>query len=322
MLAERLDKGQVRERDSPLVAATDDDLGPPELRVDRELLRKSGLSDPGLPDDHEDPAPSREGTRERRLELLQLGSTSHEATPRGLANLRTLVHALLGGRLLRVADPLKLLRDRACARRSLVGVLLEEPQDQRVEPPRDLGVVPRRSDGGRVEVLGDDRDGVVTQEGRASRHHLIERGAQCVEVAPRVGAPPEGLLRRHVRRGADHHPLLRQAGAVEGDGQTEIAELRGAVQIEVDVRGLEIAVDHAAGVRVLERPAELLGDAERLVAREAVAFGLAQPPLEIARGHVLADDVDLTPLLGDVEDRHDVRVVAELAHGLCLAAHP
>ena len=174
-----------------------------------------------------------------------------------------------------VEDAAQLLRDVLRRRRALVRRLREQAQDQRLERLRALGVVPRRGDGRRVDVLADHADGVVAEERRPAGHHLVEHRAERVEVAARVGRAAERLLGRHVGDGADHHALHRHARAVEGDGEAEVAERGVAVGVEPDVAGLEVAVDDAAAVRVRERlarPARRSSSRARAAMRCCSAF--------------------------------------------------
>jgi len=205
------------------------------------------------------------------------------------------------------------LANLAGARGPLGRVLLEQPEDQGLQALRDLWVVPRGCDGRGVDVLRDDRHRVVTEKRRPARQHLVEGGAQGVEVAAGVRWAAQGLLRRHVGHRAHHHPLLGEPGTVEGEGQAEVAEARRAVGREPDVAGLQVPVYHAARVGVLEGVAELGGDRERLVDIE--------PRFEVAAAHVLAHDVGLAVLLAGVVDGDDARVIAEAPHRLGLAAH-
>jgi hypothetical protein len=115
------------------------------------------------------------------------------------------------------------------------------------------------------------------------------------------------------------HPRQRQPRAVEGDGEAEVAELGRAASREPDVPGLHVAVHDAARVRVVERLADLVRDADRLRDRETVTRRLGQEPLDVAARHVLAHDVGLARLLADVVDGDDVGMVAKPRHGLRLA---
>jgi hypothetical protein len=45
-------------------------------------------------------------------------------------------------------------------------------------------------------MLGDDRDGVIARERRLAGEHLVEQGAEGVEVARRAGGIAQCLFRR------------------------------------------------------------------------------------------------------------------------------
>ena len=134
---------------------------------------------------------------------------------------------------------------------------------------------------------------------------LVEHRAERVEVGLRRGLAAERLLRRHVGDGADHHPVLREARAVERDREPEVADLGDAVRGQPDVARLEVAVHDALRVREGEA-------ARRRPSRSrACAPAAARPPpsrsaLDIAAAHELGDDVGCAALLADVEDGDDV----------------
>jgi hypothetical protein len=119
-------------------------------------------------------------------------------------------------------------------------------------------------------VLRDHRHRGVAEDGWTPGHHLVEHGTQRVEVAARVGRATHRLLRRHVRDRTDQHPLLREPRLVERHREPEVAQLRGPVAREPDVSGLEIAMDDAEAVGVLERARDLAGDAHGRLDRQPV----------------------------------------------------
>jgi hypothetical protein len=102
-----------------------------------------------------------------------------------------------------------------------------------------------------VQVLGDDRDRVVARERRLAGEHLVEEGAERVEVALRAGRLAQRLFRWQVSDRADQGPAA-DSGARLGCRQAEVAESGVAVVVDPDVRGLQVAVDDPARVRVLE----------------------------------------------------------------------
>ena len=93
------------------------------------------------------------------------------------------------------------------------------------------------------------------------------------------------------------------------------------VRVEPDVARLDVAVDDAALVGVIEAGADVEGDAQRLGHGQPVRLRALQERLHVAARHVLGHDVEVLALLPDVVDRDHVAVVAQAAHGLGLAAH-
>src|SRR3972149_3071303 len=89
---------------------------------------------------------------------------------------------------------------------------------------------------------------------------------------------------------------------------------------EPDVARLDIAVDDAAVVGVLEGLASLRAYLEGLIDGEVMLRGLVDDVLDRASLHELLDEVGLVVLLADVVDGDNVRMGAEAAHGLSLAA--
>ena len=167
--------------------------------------------------------------------------------------------------------------------------LRKQPQDRRVGTRRDLGPVARGRDRRRAEVLADDRDCVVAGKRRLAGQQLVEHRAERVEVRAGVGGAAERLLGRQVGDRADEHPLDRSPRAAIGRGEAEVAEPGGSVVAEPDVGGLEVAVDDAARVRVLERPADVDRDRDRAVDLEAATVACLDHTGEVAAADVLAD---------------------------------
>lgn len=63
------------------------------------------------------------------------------------------------------------------------------------------------------------------------------------------------------------------AGTVEGDGEAEVAKLRAAVFAEPDIPGLQVAVDDALVLGVVEGVTQLQADAQCFVHRQSAALG-------------------------------------------------
>ncbi len=117
-------------------------------------------------------------------------------------------------------------------------------------------------------------------EGRAAGQQLIEQHAQAVDVAARVNVQPAHLrlLGAHVGRRADELVQLRidrRVGqpALGRLGDAEINHLghrHAIVQRDQDVRGLDVAVDDALLVRVLDGVADLDEQVKPFPGAEAV----------------------------------------------------
>src|SRR3954470_9551580 len=117
----------------------------------------------------------------------------------------------------------------------------------------------------------DQRLGRTSREWRLSGEHLVQHAPEAVDIAAAVDARiGHALLRTHVGRGAE-----RYAGA----GQLLLAECAGGTRdpevgdqclaiLEEDVLGLDVAVNDAVPVRVVERAGDLAGDSQRVVDRE------------------------------------------------------
>jgi len=114
----------------------------------------------------------------------------------------------------------------------------------------------------------------------APREHLVEHGAEREDVGARVGLHAFELLGRHVLERAKDRPLHRQPGrrrrqhrrtrARCGRGrlrQTEVEELDAPLR-EHDVGRLQIAVDDALAMRLVERVGNLGPVAKRQIERQ------------------------------------------------------
>jgi hypothetical protein len=121
-------------------------------------------------------------------------------------------------------------------------------------------------------------------EGRLAGEHLVQHGAERVDVRARRDLPlAHRLLGTHVVRRPETHPGLghpRAARLARGEGNPEIRHERLPI-VQQDVLGLDVPVHHVVPVRVVECPGHLLGDSKRVghrelfLAGEPVAEGLA-----------------------------------------------
>ena len=168
-------------------------------------------------------------------------------------------------------DPAKRFAHHGRRRRASRRLLLKAFDEQPVELGGSL-----RSDRayGRRRIVDDGEHqglGPVLVEGPLSRHHLEQYDAERINVRARVVGLTEQLLRRHVGQRADDGSLLgdsagrRRTG--EENGQPEVENLGMPIGGVHDVPRLEIAMQDAVPVGVLERVGERRAQLEYAVER-------------------------------------------------------
>ena len=175
-------------------------------------------------------------------------------------------------------------------------------------------------------LIGDCHCGIAGKR-RPSGKHFIQHATCGIQVGTHVDAFAARLLGRQILRGADHALRLRHRGCgiVERAGDAEVHDLDHALLGNHDVAGLDVTVDDAHAVRILERVEHthhhLFGVAlaQSAVHFENVAQGLA---LDILH-HQIRQMLGLAGFGGDdfltrIVDVHDVGIV-HLRHGMGFA---
>ena len=108
-------------------------------------------------------------------------------------------------------------------------------------------------------------------ERRLTGQHLVQHAAEGVDVRAAVQAGRGGgLLGAHVGGCAQREPGLgqpRPTGDIQRPGDTEVGNQRPALGQE-DVLGLDVAMDHALAVGIVQRCGDLTRDPDRLGHRE------------------------------------------------------
>ena len=133
-----------------------------------------------------------------------------------------------------------------------------------------------------------------------------------------MSARSSTVLRRHVGRRARLHAARRQDRRFERRnprcdrrrhprrvGDAEVEHLHNAVDREVDVARLQIAMDDALGVRRAERRCELAPDRDDAIDRQPLALHARRQALAF---DVLHDDEGAVVVLDDVVDGRDIRM--------------
>ena len=112
--------------------------------------------------------------------------------------------------------------------------------------------------------------------GRLAGEHLVGHGAERVDVAARADvALAHRLLGAHVGGRAERHAGLGHAaaaGLLHGEGDAEVGD-EGAAVVQEDVLGLDVAVDDALAVGVVEGAGDFRGDADGVVDGELLLAG-------------------------------------------------
>ena len=129
--------------------------------------------------------------------------------------------------------------------------------------------------------------------------------AEGVQVAATVHCLARGLFRCHVFRCADNPPTAARILAQHRDAEVG-HQGAGAVAIEQDVVGLDVAVHHVLRVGIGQCVRHVAEDRCREVRRESSLP--AQPFAEGFAGHIAHREEDELTDLFDRVNRHDVRV--------------
>ena len=218
-------------------------------------------------------------------------------------------HALRLGVLLQVDELDACVADvlQACAR-----IPAQAPPDQARDGARDIGA--QRAP---VRLVSQEGGGHLghgaPREHRPAGQHLEQHAPERPDVRPRIDVPARHLLRAHVAGGADDEAdlgdrldgLLRVALHRRRLGEAEVDELHLTPGREHHVRRLEIAVDHALGVRLFEPGDDLHRDRERLFEGQRSAGQAVRQRFTV---HSLEDEVGraIHPL--EAVDRGNVRM--------------
>ena len=176
--------------------------------------------------------------------------------------------------------------------RALGGIGQDGGVDRAAEPGRQVAAHPAERRQAHPDAARGLR-GVAPAHRVDARQRLVEHEPQRVDVGGALQALAARLLGGHVGERPHDVAGARQHVAVGHPRDPEVRELRDAAALlglvgADDVRGLDVAVDDAARVGVLERVAERHADAQHVAVRQ---LALAQELRERAPADELGDEV-------------------------------
>ena len=166
-----------------------------------------------------------------------------------------------------------------------------------------------------AENRGAQLESGLSLERPRARGHFVQHDAQRPDVARHLRHVSAQLLRRHVRQRAHDGPDLRQRALGLRDGQfsrrhtlrqPEVQHLHAPVRRHDHVGAFQIAVHHAALVRMRQRSGELRAVTHHVLDPQRARRHLRAQRLPFDQFH---GDVGLAVGLANLVNRADVRMV-------------
>ena len=166
---------------------------------------------------------------------------------------------------------------------ALAVVDLQAVQDDFLEPIGHGGAHGARRRRIEVQPPAKLRQRARPAEWEPARRERVEQRAQREEVAARIAADAEDLLRRHVLPVADRgaHLLGKQIGIMAVVREAEIDERRFAAGAIQHVGRLEVEVDHVLPVDLVQRERELRAERGHLVGRARRLASTPRKPSDV-----------------------------------------
>ena len=159
---------------------------------------------------------------------------------------------------------------------------------------------------GLVDVRQQHRGRRVGLERNAARQHLVGDHCQRIAVGRRSDGVAGALLGGHVLGGPEHGAAGGQAACRSRHlREAEVGQHRGPVTVQENVRGLDVAMQDALAVGVVQGAGDRAHDLDHLFEINRVAEAVREGPALYQLEHEVGD----TALLAVIEDVEDVGVL-------------
>ncbi len=217
--------------------------------------------------------------------------------------------------LLALKEPIEVVGQLGGRRVAVDGSLLQTFQADGLQVSWDRGARSARGFGFLAEHQGERLGDIGTTKRRSAGQKVVEDRPQAVDVGRCRDRPAVCLLGCHVGRRAEHGAGSREAAAlVDPLGQTEVCNQRAAVGVDQDIGRLQVAVDDASPVSVIDGASDVGQQTDRSAGVGAKPGKLGS---EAAAGEKSHAEVRLSEAPTDFVDRNDLRML-KLRYGLSL----
>ena len=163
-----------------------------------------------------------------------------------------------------------------------------------------------------VDDLVQQLDEVAGAERPDAGQQLVHHRAERIQVRVMRELEALHLLGRHVRRAAGDAFDARDL-RIRDQRDAEVDDAHVGILREHDVRRLDVAMDHAARMRVVQRLGALEHDLDDVVDAQQVV-GPAVRRQRARAVHVFGDDVAAAVFFARVVDGQDVRMLQHADH--------
>ena len=313
IVLDELAEALVRERAVVLDEAPRQDADLPGAREALELVHEPALADAGLSGEDDELALARDGGVEPALQLGHLLLAPDERRRHGRARQHPAGREDHGPPEILVAElapvPPERLGEVRGALRPFLGILREALEDRGLQLLAHVGAERPH----RLRQLVDDaiEDRLhLSRERRLAGEALVEHRPKRIDVRAPVERPRRDLLGAEVDDGPDERPGLREAVLARREREAEVhhpgADVTRLVARRHDVLGLDVAVDDASGVAVVERVGDLRPHVEDVAEAERA---LAEELPQVRGSEHRHDEEERSLVPPEVVDRNDGRVV-------------